>query len=177
MRRIVGSLFVSVDGVVESPEAWQSPFFDEELGAIVGQSLAASEGFLLGRRTYDEWASFWPTAETPVAPMMNQMPKYVVSTTLESATWHNSTVLRDLSAVAELKQKGDGDLILSGSATLLRALLQERLLEELRLLIHPVLVGRGGRLFASENGQRPLELIDIQRLGSGVVNAAYRPVG
>jgi dihydrofolate reductase len=84
MRRIVGSLFVSVDGVVESPEAWQPPFFDEELGAIVGQSLAVSEGFVLGRRTYDEWAAFWPTAETPIAPLMNQMASQRRSTARRS---------------------------------------------------------------------------------------------
>jgi len=177
MRRIVASFFVSIDGVVEAPETWQSPYFDDEMGGIVGQAMATSDGFLLGRRTYEQWAAFWPTAESPIAPMMNQMPKYVVSTSLRQAAWQNSTVLGGdvIREVGELKERPGRDLSVSGSATLVRTLLQKGLLDELRLLIHPVLVGRGGRLFETDAGHVSLQLADSQRLASGVINATYRP--
>jgi dihydrofolate reductase len=179
MRNIAASFFMSIDGVVEAPEAWQGPYFDEEMGAIIGQSMASSGGFLLGRHTYEQWAGFWPQqnpAQNPVAPMINQMPKYVVSNTLEEAAWQNSTLVSGdvMGEVAGLKQQDGGDLLVSGSATLVRGLIREGLLDELRILVHPVLVGQGARLFEADSGQHPLELVDSQRLASGVINVTYR---
>ena len=179
MRNITASFFMSIDGVVEAPEGWQGPYFDEEMGAIIGESTASSGGFLLGRRTYEQWAGFWPQqdpAHNPMAPLINQMPKYVVSNTLEDAAWQNSTLVSGevMSEVAALKQQNGGDLLVSGSATLVRGLIREGLLDELRILVHPVLVGQGARLFEADTGPRPLELVDSKRLGSGVINVTYR---
>jgi dihydrofolate reductase len=179
MRNITASFFMSIDGVVEAPEAWQGPYFDEEMGAIIGQSMASAGGFLLGRRTYEQWAAFWPqqdAADNPMAPMINQMPKYVVSSTLREAAWQNSTLVGGdvMSQVAELKRQDEGDLLVAGSATLVRGLIRDGLLDELRILVHPVLVGHGGRLFEAEGGPQALELVDSKRLASGVINVTYR---
>jgi dihydrofolate reductase len=96
MRKVVASFFISLDGVVEAPQNWHFPYFNDEMGAVVGEAIAASDAFLLGRRTYEEWAAFWPTeaaAESPMAGPMNATPKHVVSTTLDKVEWQNSTLL------------------------------------------------------------------------------------
>ena len=181
MRRIIASLFVSLDGVVEAPQEWNPPYFDEEMGTEVGKAMMSADAFLLGRRTYQEWAAFWPAQspeENPMAGFINNAAKYVVSTTLESADWTNSTVIDgDVGTeVPKLKQQAGQDIIVSGSATLARSLLREGLVDELRLLLHPVVVGRGQRLFDEAGDRKGLELIDSHALGTGVVSLAYRPI-
>ncbi len=180
MSNLIASFFVSVDGVVEAPETWHFPYFNDEMGAVIGRSMASSDAFLLGRRTYDEWAAYWPTqdpAETPLAGAMNGTPKFVVSRSLERADWQNTTVLDGdaTDAVRRLKQECDGDILVSGSATLVRSLLQEGLVDELRLLVHPVVVGAGARLFDERTPRQPLELVDSQAFTTGVLNLTYRP--
>lgn len=181
MRRIIASLFVSLDGVVEAPQEWNPPYFDEEMGTEVGKAMMSADAFLLGRRTYQEWAAFWPSQdpeENPMAAFINDAAKYVVSTTLESADWTNSTVIDgDVGTeVSTLKQQAGKDIIVSGSATLVRSLLAEGLVDELRLLLHPVVVGNGKRLFDEAGDRKGLELIDSRALGTGVVSLAYRPI-
>ena len=181
MRKLVASFFISLDGVVEAPQDWHFPYFDDEMGAVVAEAMAASDAFLLGRRTYEEWAAYWPTeaaADSPMAGPMNDTPKYVVSTTLEEVGWQNSTLLDgDLAdAVTALKSKPGKNIGISGSATLVRSLLERRLVDELRLLVHPVVVGSGARLFENGTGQVPLELVDSRTFATGVVDLTYRPV-
>jgi dihydrofolate reductase len=180
MRKLVASFFVSLDGVVETPEEWHFPYFDDEMGAVIGDSIAASDAFLLGRRTYEEWASFWPSqdpADSPMAEAMNGRPKFVVSRSLDTADWQNSTILKgDLAEeVGRLKDQPGKDVSISGSATLVRSLLQAGLLDELRLLVHPILLGSGARLFDGGAAPAALELAGSRTFGSGVLDLTYRP--
>jgi dihydrofolate reductase len=179
MRKLTASFFMSLDGVVEAPETWQSPYMTDEIGAVIGQGIASSGAFLLGRRTYEEWAAFWPTqdpAQNPMAAAINGMPKYVASRTLGEAEWQNSTVLGgDLATeVSALKEQSGGDILIAGSATLVRSLLVAGLIDELGLLVHPVLVGSGARLFEAP-ASTPLELVESHSFGNGVLNLTYRP--
>src|SRR5690348_9673802 len=143
MRKIVSGLFISLDGVVEAPQTWHFPYFDDEMGAAVGALMSSGEAMLLGRRTYEEFASYWPTATDEMADQMNGTPKYVVSTTLTSADWQNSTLINGDVAkeLTRLKEEPGGNLNITGSATLVRSLLREGLLDELHLLVHPLVVG------------------------------------
>jgi dihydrofolate reductase len=180
MSKVSASFFISLDGVVEAPETWQRPYFSDEMGAVIGQSLAATGAFLLGRRTYQEWAAFWPQqdpGELPMAHAINTLPKYVVSRSLDDAEWQNSTLLKgDLAAeVAKLKQQTDKEIAINGSATLVRSLLAAGLIDELRLMVHPVIVGSGARLFEPSTPQVPLELAESQAFSTGVLNLTYRP--
>ena len=181
MRKLVASFFISLDGVVEAPQTWHFPYFNDEMGAVVGEAMAASDAFLLGRRTYEEWAAYWPTAaaaESPMAGPMNETPKFVASTTLERVGWQNSTLLEgDLGeAVAALKAKPGKNIGMSGSATLVRSLLEQGLVDELRLLVHPILLGSGARLFEDGTAPVPLELVDSRTFSTGVIDLTYRPV-
>jgi dihydrofolate reductase len=180
MRNVVAGLFVSLDGVIEAPETWHFPYFDESMGAAIGEAIASTDAFLLGRRTYEEWAAYWPTQsseDNPLAGAINGLPKYVVSRTLADVTWESSTLLKgDLAAeISRLKQQPGKDISVSGSATLVRSLLAEGLLDELRLMIHPIVVGAGRRLFENRTGQTPLEVVASETFPTGVVNVAYRP--
>lgn len=181
MRKLSASFFISLDGVVEAPQTWHFPYFNDELGAVVGEAIAASDAFLLGRRTYEEWAAFWPTeaaADSPMAGVMNETPKYVVSTTLDEVEWQNSTLLEgDLAeAVSDLKAKPGKNIGMSGSATLVRSLLELGLVDELRLLVHPLVVGSGAKLFENGTAPVPLELVDSRTFSTGVLDLTYRPV-
>jgi dihydrofolate reductase len=180
MRRVTASFFISLDGVVEAPQNWHFPYFNDEMGAVVGEAIAASDAFLLGRRTYEEWAAFWPTeaaAESPMAGPMNATPKHVVSTTLDKVEWQNSTLLEgDLAkAVTELKAKPGKNIGMSGSATLVRSLLELGLVDELRVMVFPILLGNGASMFSTLNGRVPLELWNTTTFRSGNVLLAYRP--
>jgi dihydrofolate reductase len=181
MRKLTASFFISLDGVVEAPQNWHLPYFNDEMGAVIGEAIADSDTFLLGRRTYEEWSAFWPYQDAAVNPMaaaMNETPKVVVSMTLDRVDWQNSTLLEgDLSeAVTALKAKPGKNIGMSGSATLVRSLLEKGLVDELRLLVHPLVVGSGSKLF--ENGTRAvsLELVDSRPFSTGVVDLTYRPV-
>jgi len=178
MRKIVAGLFISLDGVVESPEKWHFPYFNEEMGESVGRLMRRGDTMLLGRGTYEEFAAHWPHQDSsvdPVAKLLNETPKYVVSTTLDAATWHNSTIIsHDVAArVTELKQRPGRDITMSGSPTLVRWLLTEGLLDELHLLVHPIVLGTGRRLFEEGMGRIPLTLTASESFGSGVLDLTY----
>ena len=180
MRKLVASLFVSLDGVVEAPETWHFPYFDERMGEVIGQAMASTDAFVLGRRTFEEWAGYWPeqpSGGSPMADFINGTPKYVVSSSLAEATWENSTILRALDDVKELKGEQGKDLSVSGSATLVRSLLGSGILDELRLMIHPLVVGRGKRLFEDGTSQVALELAASETFDTGVLSLTYRPKG
>jgi dihydrofolate reductase len=179
MRRLIASLFLSLDGVVESPEKWHIPYANDEMGAAIGQAMSEADAFLLGRVGYQEWAEYWPAADNEMAAYMNNTPKYVASTTLTTADWQNSTLLEgDISEeVPKLKQQPGKNITVSGSATLVRSLLAANLLDELRLMVHPIVVGSGRRLFEDGGVRKPLELVDSRTFSTGVVDVTYRPSG
>jgi dihydrofolate reductase len=165
MRKLTASFFVSLDGVVEAPQEWHFPYMNDEMGAVIGAAIQSSDAFLLGRRTYDEWAAYWPhqsVVDNPMAAAINGAPKFVVSRSLDSVTWENSTLLDGnlVGEVTKLKAQRGKDISVSGSATLVRSLLSEGLLDELRLMVHPVVVGTGARLFDEAGGHTALELVD-----------------
>jgi len=176
MGYIKSGLFISLDGVIESPETWHFQYFNDEMGAVVGELMADNDAMLLGRQTYDEFAAYWPDADAsdPITGTMNGSRKYVVSTTLDEATWENSSVVSgDVAAeLATLKQ--ENRLGTTGSATLVRWLLEQGLVDELHLLVHPVVVGHGKKLFA-DGETVPLELVSSTAFSTGVLHLVYAP--
>jgi dihydrofolate reductase len=181
MRKVVASEFVSLDGVVESPEKWHFPYFNDQMGDAIGAAMASSDSMLMGRVLYEEWAAFWPNQdpdENPVAARMNGVRKYVVSTTLEEPLeWQNSTLIGDNVAeeISRLKEQPGKDISISGSPTLVRSLLEEDLLDELRLMVHPIVVGSGKRLFEDGGDQKALQLVDSKIFSTGVLYLSYQP--
>ena len=155
MRKIVSGLFISLDGVHESVNDWMGPWFSPELGQAVGSMIAAQDAMLLGRVTYEEFAAHWPQQTGEMADSMNGSVKYVVSGTLKSADWQNSTLIpRDRAAgeIAALKHQPGKNIGVTGSATLVSWLLRQGLLDELHLLVFPVVLGSGKRLFGDGDG-------------------------
>jgi dihydrofolate reductase len=177
MRKINAGLFVSLDGVVESPEKWTGPYFNDEVGQAVGQLMAANDAMLLGRVTYEGFAAAFGTQSGGMADQMNNTPKYVVSTTLTSADWQNSTLISGdlVGQVRELKQRPGRNIGMSGSSTLVSWLLRQGLLDQLDLLVFPVVIGAGKRLFSEPDGQVPLTLTGSESFGTGVVHLSYAP--
>ncbi|MFB6893058.1 dihydrofolate reductase family protein [Kitasatospora sp. NPDC056327] len=183
MRKVVSSPFISLDGVVQSPNEWQFAF-DEEMAEALGQALETADTILLGRVTFTEWAGYWPTVtggeDAGFAKWINETPKYVFSSTLDDVDdWANSTLVEgDLAtAIGELKAGEGKDITVAGSPTLVRSLLEQDLLDELVLLIHPVVAGEGRRkLFADDSALKKLELVGARPTSSGVIIATYRPV-
>jgi dihydrofolate reductase len=183
MRKVVSGLFVSLDGVAEAPDQWQFEF-DEEMGAALTTTLETADTVLLGRVTYTEWAGYWPTVtsgeDVGFANWINNSPKYVVSTTLDNVDdWANSTLIKgDLATAIKQLKAGEGkDIAVAGSPGLVRSLLEQDLLDELILLIHPVIAGGGRKkLFADDASLKKLELVSAQPTSSGVIIATYRPV-
>jgi dihydrofolate reductase len=180
VRKIVSGLFIALDGVYEAPDQWHFPYFNDEMGAAVESQMAAADAMLLGRVTYEEFASYWPyqsSDEVDIADYMNNTPKYVVSNSLDKAEWQNSTVVRgDVAAeLTRLKQQPGKNISVVGSGTLVRSLLQEGLLDELRLLVHPIVAGSGKRLFPEGTAQKPLQLVDAQTFSTGVLYLTYQP--
>src|SRR4029450_4429108 len=153
MRKVVAGLFISLDSVIQSPNQWQFDNFDNEMMAAMEAHIAKEDTILLGRVTYQEWAAYWPTStDEPYASHINNTPKYVVSTTLDTVewgTWGNISLLKGnlAEAIAKLKQQPGRNIGVSGSPTPVRTMLQADLLDELTLMIHPVVVGSGKRLF------------------------------
>ncbi len=177
MAKIVSNFFISLDGVVESPGEWHFPYFDDAMGAIVSSGMSTTAAMMMGRTLYDEWSDYWPGQgpEVPFSEFINGIPKYVVSSTLAEPAWTNTTALPgDAARIRELKDSTDGDLTMSGSATTVRWLLSEGLLDELALLVHPIAVGSGQRLFDG-TGTVPLELLSSTALDSGVLHLRYAP--
>ena len=179
MRKISANLFSTLDGVVEDPGTWSLPYWSDEIAGAIDGTMKAAAGLLLGRVTYDGFAKAWPhvsVEQDPGADFMNNTRKYVVSTTLTSVEWNNSELLQgDLAdAVTRLKAEPGGDILVdSGSPTLVRSLLTHGLLDELHLLIYPVVAGTGQRLFGDDALE--LSLIDSTTFSNGVVHLAYAP--
>ena len=176
MRRIVAGLFISLDGVIEDANEWMGAWFNAEVGQAVGAMIAAQDAMLLGRVTYDAFAAHWPQQTGEMADTMNGTAKYVVSGTLESADWQNTTVIpreRATEQIAELKRQPGKDIGMTGSGTLVSWLLREGLLDELHLLVFPLLVGHGERLFAKPGATVPLTLVDSATYETGVVHLTY----
>jgi dihydrofolate reductase len=179
MRKIVAGLFVSVDGVVEAPDQWTGPYFSPDVGEVVGSLIAGGDTMLLGRVTYQGFAQAFGGQSGGMADTMNNFPKLVVSASLDRADWQNSTLLSgDVAAqIAELKAGPGRNINVSGSGTLVSWLLRQGLLDQLDLLLFPVVVGRGKRLFADAGDQAGLTLAGSQTLSSGVVHLTYHPAG
>jgi dihydrofolate reductase len=181
MRKVVASELVSLDGVMEAPETWHLQYFNDEMGEAIGAAMAEADAMLFGRVTYEEFAAFWPNQggdEQEFADYMNNTPKFEVSTSLqESLEWNNSTLIDEDVAeeIARLKQQPGKDVSISGSGTLVRSLLRDGLLDELRLMVHPIVVGSGKRLFEDGSDQKALELVDSKTFGTGVVYLTYQP--
>ena len=180
MRMIKSNFFISLDGVVEAPDQWHFPYFNDEMGAAVGAGFATTDAVLMGRVLYDEWAAYWPEhADEPFGDVINAIKKYVVSNSLQEADWQNSEVLGGDAAdkLREIKAQDGGDITMSGSATTVRWLLREGLLDELNLLVHPIAVGEGkARLFPPDEPRTPLELLGSETFSTGVLNLKYGPV-
>jgi dihydrofolate reductase len=181
MRKVVSWLFISLDGVVEAPNEWQFDVMDNDMIAAITSLTEAEDAMLMGRVTYQDWLPFWPTStDEPYASHINKIPKYVVSRTLEEVEWgkwEKPTLIRDNLATEIHKLKGQSgkNIGVSGSPTLVRSLLQENLLDELQLMIHPVLVGKGKRLFTQDVNLKRLQLVDSKVTGTGVVIVTYQP--
>jgi len=179
MRKIVAGLFVSVDGVVAEPDAWTGPYFSSEVGQVIGSLIAGGDTLLLGRVTYQGFAAAFGGQTGGMADTMNSFPKVVVSTSLEQAEWQNSTLISgDVAAgITRLKQQPGRNINVSGSGTLVSWLLRQDLLDQLDLLMFPVVVGHGKRLFGDGGSQVPMRLIASEAFGSGVVHLTYHPAG
>jgi dihydrofolate reductase len=175
MRKIVADLFVSLDGVVESPEQWTGPYFTDDLGQLIGSEIAQAGTMLLGRVTYQTFAASFANQVGGMADQMNAIPKIVVSATLEAADWQNSTLVASPSELADYKRQPGRNIAISGSAGLVRSLLAQGLLDELRLLLFPVVIGSGQRLFDKDTERLPLTLLDSRTFSSGVVRLTYQP--
>jgi dihydrofolate reductase len=180
MGKIVVHEFVSLDGVFETP-SWTSEFgFDPRMGEAIGAIMGSSGAILLGRATYEMFAPAWSgrTADDdPGAPFMNDSPKYVVSATLTSAAWSNSTILGPYGAdaIRSLKDRSAEGIYVSGSGTLVRAMLADSLVDELHLFVYPIVLGGGARLFTNAGSRLRLALTDSDAYANGVVHLAYSP--
>jgi len=193
MKKIVLGTFLTLDGVMQAPGdpqedteggfkqgGWQLPYFDDDAGRIMSENIAATDALLLGRKTYDIFAAYWPFApqDDPFAKKLNSVPKYVASTTLDKVEWNNSTLIKGNVAeeVAKIKQQPGSEMIsVTGSGKLAQTVIKHNLVDEYVLWIHPVVLGSGKRLF--EDGILPtnLELVDTKTTGSGVVILTYQP--
>jgi len=194
MRKVIVQVWMTLDGVVQAPGApdedttggfrhggWSLRYFDDAAMKWAAGNVSEAGGFLLGRRTYEAFAAHWPNAseeEQVLAEPLNTRPKYVASTTLaEPLLWQNAALLRgDVApAVADLKQEDGGDLLAIGSTRLVQTLVEHDLVDELRVMVDPLVVGGGKRLFASDGALRPLRLLDSQVTTSGAIIATYAP--
>ena len=188
MAKVVVSEFVSVDGVMEDPGGaegfdrggWAFQFDRGPEGDTFKLDEAlASDALLLGRVTYQAFAAAWPSRTGDFADKFNGMPKFVVSTTLEEAEWNNSTLIKGDVAeeVSKLKQEPGGDILVNGSAQLVHTLMEHHLIDEYRLMVFPVVLGSGKRLFAEASDTSPLRLLDTKTVGSSVLILTYQPAG
>src|SRR5919107_1172840 len=181
MRKVVASELVSLDGVMGSPQEWAFSYSDAEMEQANASGMDASDALLLGRATYQEFASYWPyqnSADQPFTDYLNNTLKFVISTTLEEPLeWQNSTLIKGNVAeeIAKLKQQPGKNIGIVGSATLVRSLLGDNLLDELSLIVHPIVVGSGRRLFEEGGDQKELKLVDSRTFSTGVVYLTYQP--
>jgi dihydrofolate reductase len=185
MRKIIANLFISLDGVVEEPGNWHFPYFNDEMGAAVDAVLGHADTMLLGRRTYDDHAGAWPEREAAggedaeFATVLGDARKIVVSRQPQlELTWRNSEQLRGdlVEGVTALKNEpGEGNIAMSGSISVVRQLLAAGLLDELHLLVHPIAVRQGMRLFDEGDASIPLKLLSSQAFSTGVLHLVYGP--
>jgi dihydrofolate reductase len=182
MRKLTAGLFHSIDGVVEAPDQWQFDAFDDELGALLGRVLEATDTVLLGRKGYQEWAGYWPTAEHDegFGAFITAVPKFVASRTLTQPrlTWQNSTLITGelIPFVRDLKSRDGGEIAVMGGFSLTRQLFLAGLLDSLTLITHPVVAGAGRRhLFEPGDPTTRLELQDSTRTSKGNVISTYAP--
>ena len=178
MRKLVASMLMALDGVVENHHLWTSQFRSEESQKYKFDELFASDALLLGRITYQELAAGWPgvTGTGAYGERINSMPKYVPTTTLQEAEW-NATLIKDNvgEEVTRLKQESGQDILIFGSVELIHSLMQEDLIDEYRLMVFPIVVGNGKRLFHGESQQKEFKLVQSHTFGSGVVVLTYEP--
>jgi dihydrofolate reductase len=195
MRKLVVGTFLSLDGVMQAPGApdedreggfahggWTVPLFDEQLGQIMSEQIPRAGGLVLGRKTYEIFAASWPliTDDTdPIASTLNRIPKYVASRTLSTVEWNNSTLLTgDIAeAVAKLKNEPGAELQIAGSGELVQTLMKHDLVDEFRLIVFPVLIGSGKRLFADGTIPVGLRLVETTTTGAGVTVQTYERAG
>jgi dihydrofolate reductase len=184
MRKITAGLFISLDGVIDDPQDWHFPYFNEEMGAAVFAQLAGADTVLLGRKTYDGFAGAWPERETAGGPdasmgkALGDARKIVVSNQKLEFTWRNSEQLEGdlVKAVTALKNEPGGtDIAMSGSVSIVRQLLAAGLLDELHLLVHPIAVRKGARLFDEGEAPIPLRLLSSTTFATGVLHLVYAP--
>ena len=187
MGKIVISENVSLDGVIQDPAGdegfrhggWVGRITDyPEVGKRALDEALGAAAFLLGRRSYEWFAAKWPSRSGELADRLNSLPKYVVSSTLEDTDWNNTTVLKGdvVTEVTRLKQKLDGEIVVPGSFQLVRTLMDHDLVDELRLMIYPVALGAGERLFGETSDKKPLRLVASQTLGEDIAFLTYVPV-
>jgi dihydrofolate reductase len=178
MRKIIATEYLTLDGVMEAPSKWSGQFWNDEAAQFKFEELFASDALLLGRVTYEGFAAAWPNYndEAGFADRMNGLPKYVVSTTLDTAEWNNSTLIKEniVEEIAKLKQEPGQDILLAGSADLMHTLMEHNLIDEYRLMVHPIVVGSGKRLFR-EGDNKVLQLVDTRTLSTGIIILTYHP--
>jgi dihydrofolate reductase len=184
VRKIIASMFISLDGVVEAPDQWHFPYFNDEMGAAVGRVMGDADTFLLGRKTYDSFAGAWPDRElageedAEFAKSLGDARKVVVSHQDLDFTWRNSELLKGdlIEGVTALKaEEGDGKIAMSGSPSIVRQLLDAGLLDELHLLVHPIAVRKGMKLFDEDGSSVPLTLVASETFKTGVLDLIYAP--
>ncbi len=178
MRKIISGLFISLDGVVESPDQWSFDYFDDGLMDAISAKMAEQDAVIMGRVSYEEWSSYWPTStDEPFASFINNIRKYVVSSTLETVEWNNSTLLQGdwVEEIKQLKQQSGKSIGVQASPTLVEALLDHDLLDELMLAVHPVAARSGRRLFTEGRGKLPLKLVETKTTDKSVVIMTFQP--
>ncbi|HEX2618740.1 MAG TPA: dihydrofolate reductase family protein [Phototrophicaceae bacterium] len=175
MRNIVVTMFLSLDGIMENP-AWSAPYWNDEISNFKATESKASDALLLGRVTYQGFAAAWPNSKDEGADKINGMPKYVVSTTLDTVEWNNSRLIKGdvVDEIIKLKQQEGEDILVYGSATLVQTLMQHNLVDVYRLLVYPVVLGKGIRLF-QEGAPATLKLVECHAFTGGVVGLVYQP--
>lgn len=175
MRNIVVTEFLSLDGVMESPY-WTAPYWNDETAKFKGDETENSDALLLGRITYEGFAAAWPNSQDEGAPYFNSVRKYVVSTTLDKVEWNNSILINGdiIAEIRKLKQQDGKDIIVHGSATLAQTLIEHDLVDRYRLLVYPVVLGTGKRLFR-EGSSTTLKLLESQAFSTGVTALVYGP--
>jgi dihydrofolate reductase len=179
MRKIATWLLASLDGVIESPETWQQPYATAEMGEVAASGMSGSGTLLFGRKTYQKFVQFWPHqgSDVPFADVMNKSQKLVVSNTLKTVDWANSTLVSGdvLAEIRRIKSKPGKDIVILGSGMLVRSLLQAQLIDRLQILVHPLVLGRGQKLFEQEGDRVPLQLLESKTLKTGIVSLTYAP--
>jgi dihydrofolate reductase len=178
MRKLVGSTFVTLDGVISDPQVWGPPYWDEEHFGYARKLLEPADALLLGRRTYESFAGAWPEREGEFADKFNQMPKYLVSSTLTDPEWNNTTVLEGdvVEAVRKLRDEFDGTIQVPGSRQLVQDLVENDLVDQINLMIFPVVLGTGKKVFGDYSDKKAMKLVESKTVGDGVLVVIYQRV-